>query len=349
MPNSYIGNIFRFFNAVTDINTFNSVKSPYHQKAKQLIEDITAPFDLSNDIFPSNAALKMQWYMAECVYVCERYNRLLGQSSNAAQLHVYLLSGGLVAMCDMVIDDIDMSSERLSLFRKPKVSDHYHDDVEKLYATFYHTFLLALDEDKRPLAIDYYEKLFDAQVRSKQQFDKAISKEEVDQICKDKCGYSLLFWRALVDGPMKKNEAKAWFELGAFVQYCNDAQDLHKDLNSGIHSFASVRSNLNSIANDLEKQKCKAYEMVKRVPFEERRKDHFLFTMHVMHMAILAKLHAFTKLCNGNYSRESFRSLAKEQVRRKTTSTHFLPFAFKRALRYRYATIEQPSKAYFPS
>ena len=337
--------IFRLIKSVFDINKVNNPRSRYHRDARELIKIITAPYkleDVSN--IPTDTKLKMQWYMAECIYACEKFNEISGQRSTSEQRRTYLLSGALVAMCDLIIDDIEMDIEQIKLFKKPTNTDEFSDMVGKLYSSIYNTFIDALEEDVKIRTINYYELLFDAQIRSKQQFDPNLTREDADSICKEKCGYSGLFLRSMVKGEISTIEKDAWFEIGAFIQYCNDAQDLHKDLQNKMRTFASTRPDIETIAKDIDKQKTIAFSLVKEIPFQKRKKDDLLFILHVMCIAIFSKLHAFTRICDYNFSFENFELKSKKEVRSKLSPLHLFRYWLPRALNYRYEDADAPYK-----
>lgn len=284
----------------------------------------------------------MQWYMAEFIYTCERLNYLLGHRSTVEQRKMYLLSGLLGALCDMIIDDIEMSSDRIMLLKKPSINFEPIDMVEKIYVTCYHTFINSLEENVKQRTIEYYELLFDAQVRSKKQFDQNVTQKEVDDICKQKGGLSMLFLRSMINGKITAIEKDAWFELGGFVQYCNDAQDLYKDLNKNLRTFASTRPDLEIIANNLDKQKVIAFSLIKNTSFQIEKKDNFLFTLHVMSITILSKLHAFSRVCNYNFSFEKLLSKSKKEIRLESASIFLFSYGFPKIVNYQYENVEKP-------
>lgn len=334
--------IFRLIKSVNDLRKFNSVNSHYHREARAVIDNLTASFDFTSaKNIPYNFKLKLQWYMAECLYACEKFNDISGQTSDSLQKQAYLLSGALGAMCDFIIDDIEMESEKIKEFKKPKTEDQYSDVVEKLYAVFYHAFINSLDEEVKARVVQYYELIFDAQLRSKMQFHQSITQKEVDQICKDKCGYSLLYIRSVVAGEMSDTEKKAFYELGGYIQYCNDAQDLYKDLKKGLRTFASTRPDLETIARDLDKQKSIAFSLIKETSFDKKKKDELLFSLHLMGIGILAKLNRYSKICDGNFSFEKLSKKDKEEVRSQLAIRKLLWYSFPRVIKYKYEDVDK--------
>ncbi len=335
--------VFRLIKSTIGISKFNNPQSSYHREARELINSITAPFDLESvPHLPTNFKLKLQWYMAECLYGCENYARLLHHQPTTSERKSYLLSGALGAMSDVIIDDVEMKKDDINRFKSPKLADEYTDVIGKFYATCYHTFISSLEAEIKDRTISYYQLLFDAQVRSKQQFNADITREEVDQICKDKCGYSLLFLRSLVKGDITPQEKLTWYELGGFIQYCNDAQDLHKDLQKNLKTFASIRPTLEIIASDLDNQKIIAFSLLKDTPFETGKKDDFIFVIHMMSIAIFAKLNAFSLLCDSHFSHDSFLLKSKKEVCSAVTPIRLFTFWFPKVMDYNYNTVDLP-------
>lgn len=320
-----------------DISKFNSVHSSYHRQAKKLINELLSEVDIENSPnIPSNIRIKFQWYMAECIYSAEHFNKILGLKSTSEDRHIYLVSGALLGMSDLIIDDVEMPRERLTEFKRPKQQEEYQIDVERLYAYLYHHFFSLLDEEVGARTKAYYELLFDAQVRSKRQFDADVTLEEVDQICKDKCGYSVLYIRAMVRADISPQEEKCWYEQGALVQFCNDAQDLYKDAVKGLRTFGTVRPDIETISKDLQKQMEVAAQVLAEQDFREDAKRELAFIIHAMVLGIQAKLNKYSLMCKGEYSLGKLASMQKSKVRRKLSVPMLVPYVLPRLFRYRY-------------
>jgi hypothetical protein len=146
----------------------------------------------------------------------------------------------------------------------------------------------------------------------------------------------------MIPGEIGETENNAWMELGAFIQFCNDAQDLHKDGKKGINTFASFRPDLRTLAADLDRQKCLAFGLMKQLHFDRRRKDHLLFILYAMTIGILTKLHGFSKACEGEYTHEKFLYLSKEEARVNPFSFASLRYGLPKLMAYRYETVDKP-------
>lgn len=336
--------LVRFAQAIHHINKFNRTSSEYHRFAKKKLQAEFAPFSsVVESMFPQNALEKMQWYVAEFLFVGESFARLSNESLAAATKECYFRCGVLVALCDLIIDDVELSDKELGELRRPPDLSKAHNKVQQIYLTAYHSFTASIPNKLKEEVVHYYEKLFDAQVKSKRQFDPGISKEEVDLICREKCGYNFLLLRAIAGGEINANERQTWYEVGALIQYCNDAQDMHKDLLKGMRTFASVRPDIETIISDLETQRRIAFTLIIKAAFKERRKDEFLFSLYVMYTAILGKLSIFSGLCGGGFTPEKFQLLNKEVVRRSISPFRLLKLMLPLVASYRYDEIENLS------
>lgn len=322
-----------------DINKFINTNSRYHRQSKEILYGL---LHVDSYAIAADSKIKLQWYMAEIIYACERFNTLSNHKSTPEQRVSYILGGALMGMSDYIIDDVDMAAERIKIFQNPAAEDQYDNSVEAFYAKCYHTFVRSLDEDIKSRTMHYYVKFFDAQARSKRQFDADITEAEVDDICKEKCGYSLLFTRAMVKGALDESEKRAWYEIGGFIQYCNDAQDLYKDLKKGINTFATVRSTLENIAADLDKQKVIAFSLLKETSLSEAGKDNILFTLYIMYLGILAKLNGYLALCDGTFSFQKLSLKNKQQVRSRHSFWRLIPYSLPRAVLYNYDKVDTP-------
>lgn len=326
--------LFRLMRALVQINKFNNTNSVYHRLAKARLNDLeTSLTDEIRAMFPKNMVEKMQWYIAEFLFVGEAFNTLLDRELTHEQKEIYVRLGILIALCDLMIDDASLEIVDVELLKHPGKNPKQGNEIHKLYASLYHQFVDSLPSEVKQQALHYYELMFDAQVRSKRQFDPNISTREVDEICSEKCGYSMLLLMVIISHEISAKEVQAFYEVGAFIQFCNDVQDLHKDLQKGMRTFASVRPNIETIAHDLEQQRAMAFSLVKATTLDEKRKDDFLFVIFVMYQAILVKLEIFSRLCGNQFTWEQFRLLDKWVVRSSTTAFKLLVRVVPRILR----------------
>jgi hypothetical protein len=336
-------NLFsKLVKSIFNIQKFNHTNSKYHRDARKLLQEYTASFDFSTDPkVPFNALSKMQWYMAEFIYSAEMLNEVMGKKSNSTQQRNHLLSGAVVAICDLIIDDLDLELEEIKSLKRPAKNNSFKRDIFKLYSVLYHTFFESLGKSAL-IVRQYYELLYEAQIKSKRQFDPKITKSEVDHICIEKGGYSLLYIRAMLEGKIDTLEKNTWYEVGGYIQFCNDAQDLFKDLKNKLSTFGTCRNKLTQIAADLDQQRVVAFTLLKKSPYKTRQKDFLLFTLYSMGVGILAKLYRYHLLCKKDYSPKKLANLPKKKVRTQLQAKKLVGYWFPRVINYRYKICHKP-------
>jgi hypothetical protein len=336
-------NILRLPAVLRRVNLVNSTGSALHRRASDLITEVEARHGISAaaDV-PPVFRLKMQWYMAEVSFFCSLMAETLGLRVSERQSRLFLISGAVGAIVDYLADDANRDAGWLMKLAGPAGDLEKGDHFSRVFQAFMAEFHELLEEDHRPRSMTYFSQGLQAQIRSRRQFDPLITQEEADSICREKGGISFVFMRSVAGGDFSADEERAWYELGAFIQFCNDAQDLYKDGKKGISTFASLRPDLYTVVLDLETQKATAFSMIKQLEYDEKRKDYFLFIMNAMAIGILTKLQGFSRVCGGLYTREKFLSLSKEEARVNPFSFSSLRYALPKLMSYRYETVDKP-------
>jgi hypothetical protein len=338
-----LANLYKVGRVCWQINKFNNTNSYYHRRARQLLTEFLQPFNLAAiPKLPHNTEDKLRWYMSETLYMGEAFNELFGRKSTPEEKDLYMYSGMLGALLDIMVDDITLSSEQLQQLKDPGLPNENNTPFERLYAAAYHLVFSSIPEEQQATVKHYFTLTYDAQVASKLQFSPQLSRAEVDKISHDKCGYGTLCLRALLPEPISEAEELAWLEIGALIQYCNDAQDLHKDLNKKLRTFASVRPHPDTIAADLDRQKVVACRLFKQTHFAKNRKDFFLLGMQIMYAGILVKLQIMSRLAGTPYSHHKLAALPKAEVRHQTQIRKLLKLSLPKVINYSYEGMDAP-------
>ena len=283
---------------------------------------------------PGNSKMKMQWYMAIAAWMCELFNELHGRSSTPEEQRTYLLSSATMAISDVLIDDVDSDPTRLELLMNPAESFVAKNSLEEAYLKFYRAFLGSLSESVEGETMKYYNLAYQEQINTLGQLDELTPIADIDEVCRRKSGIGLLFFRAMIDVPVTQQEQTAWFELGAFLQYCNDVQDLYKDTSRGIRTFANSRPDLETVFVDLDVQRIKVFGLIGALPFDETHKSDSLFMFYTMYMVTLSKLKQWIALCDDKFSLEQLMSLDKHKARLKSASWPSFWFCFDKLKGY---------------
>lgn len=314
--------VLRIIKSILEIQRFNSTRGLYHKMSKEAIshyENNWGP-EISIDIRLKH---KMQWYMAEFLYVGRQYEKLHGINTGRNDKNL-MLAGALVTICDWIVDDIPIDDNELKSFKLDALKV-IPESLKSAYTYLYNNLLNELRNVKNSIVLTYFDKLYQAQIRSKDQFDSGLTVKEIDSICRDKCGYSMLFIRALINDEITPDEEGALFELGGFIQFCNDTQDIHKDLNAGIRTFATSRSNWTEILKDLENQKTKTFNLIEMLDHPKKRKDSFQLSLRIMYSAIKAKVRIFNKMQKEELNLSLFANIEKLKIQKATKNWRLLP------------------------
>lgn len=336
-------NVGRVITAMININRFNNPSSQYHLRSQKIAQEILLGYDGAE--FPEVSKklnLKLQWYMVQTIFCCDNINMLTGHYVNDDQKKSYYLSGVLCGLGDIIVDDTEITEQRIALLKAPPIDLKCENEIERLFVKCYHLFIDSVAQPFRKRAIHYFELAFDAQLESKRQFEPNLTKDEADEICRKKSGYSFLFLRALTEGEIDETEEKALYEIGAFIQFCNDAHDIHKDSLQKIRTFATTSNSLQEIADNLEKQKSMSFTLLKRTNYELKRKNYFLIQIYIMHLALLAKMKKFHEITAPDFSFEKFSSKTKEELKPANAPLYLFQFIFSRSLNYSYENAHLP-------
>ncbi len=99
-----------------------------------------------------------------------------GHNVNDDQKRSYYLCGVLGALGDIIVDDIEITEQRITLLKAPPIDFKCNNEIERLFVQCYHLFIDSVAQPLRQRAIYYYELAFDAQLESKRQFEPLLTK-----------------------------------------------------------------------------------------------------------------------------------------------------------------------------
>ena len=127
------------------------------------------------------------------------------------------------------------------------------------------------------------EKIYQVQLQTREQYDPALSFERIRQITFDKGGYSVLFYRSAYSNPLEENEQKAFYNLGALLQFGNDIFDLRHDLAEGIHTMITKPDHLDGVVEVFYELKKETIQSFYCLPYKRKNIRKFLhFIMPVV-------------------------------------------------------------------
>ncbi|HDZ42157.1 MAG TPA: hypothetical protein ENH59_10855 [Bacteroidetes bacterium] len=174
----------------------------------------------------------------------EGYCLLRGKEMSLAERDQLTYMGALTGLFDDFFDEKETDEQHIrELINRPRPS-LANNSYEELFIRFY---LKALDRTNSGLVKEKLNRVCDAQVRSKQQKDPGISKEDIESITIEKGGASLLFYRCAFPEEVRESEDKMLYTLGGLGQLENDIFDVYKDYHEQVKTLATTTKRVSEL------------------------------------------------------------------------------------------------------
>lgn len=278
--------------------------------------------------------LKIQWYMVTTLFTGEILAELLGKKLSEEEQMRYICLGAVFGLSDILIDDYKFTEAKMKSLLELKQPGLAATPIEKIFLHYHFALLHYLPEDRQKDVWAIFTKGGPSQIESLRQFDQDIPTDELEKVVMDKGGTSILLCRAVLSG-MTALEETAFYQLGGLIQKMNDCVDLYKDGKEGIKSSANIFSSMEEIKKNLEWQKNKTFETLRSLPFENKKKEDFIFIFHVFVVSVFFKLHEYSTKCGGVFDYQKFLQLSKKEARSQPFSIHSFRYCFWRILNFR--------------
>lgn len=335
-------NLFRLLALSYRVFQSNREKGNYHRYVQKLAAPIIEKARSYNDgSIPERMFLKMQWYMVTHLFMGEMFARLMDRSLTLTEQKRFIYLAPILGFSDVLVDDFKYSDEQMLDLLKIKNPDLGANAIEQIFLLFYIEFHQLLPEELFPLLSQYLARGRISQSESLKQFELNISEEEIQEIVIEKGGISVLLCRSLLLPLMNEEEEKTFYQLGGLMQMMNDAVDLYKDGKEGIRTTANTKKTLEEVAQNLEKQKQLTFNLLKKLPFREKRKAEFLFGFYVFVISVFFKLKEYRQKCGKTYDYDTFLNLDKKAVRSEPFSLGSFFYCFPKILAFDYTKVEQ--------
>jgi len=196
-------------------------------------------------------------------------------------------------------DKRDLSEIRSLIFQPSSfVPQNDSEHLAKFILEKLHALVHPLNADWKETAV----KLLEAQQRSTQQANPDLSKAEVEQICYDKGGFTLMMGRVLLANPVASIEQEAIMNLGYLIQFVDDIFDIWEDSQNGIKSLANQSQSMEALENVYCSKLNKVYDSVYDLGFDSKNVSRFLncmFILFVRGFVALEQFKAVEKSCGG--------------------------------------------------
>ncbi|MEO0469461.1 MAG: hypothetical protein AAF206_07575 [Bacteroidota bacterium] len=311
----------------------------WHRRARKYNRQLLGE---NYDVFtalPYQMQRKIHWYMVSGMWMSALFEMQFGMKAQTAQQKLYALAGALLSLSDILIDDVGEKEIDFKKLLRPEVKET-DSPGEQLYALYHRCLFSQLSGWQYEMADHALQQLLWAQIASRRQFDQNATPEEIDHISAEKGGWSIVLCRALVGQALRPEEEEAAFRLGSWIQYLNDSQDLHKDLQASIRNFANVRQNLHSVVQDLDACRQSVFQQYRQLDLLQ--KDRFAFILQAFHIGVLAKLNHLSGLIGPDNRLDQLRRISPKDARSTPFSFGNVRYALGKILQYDRERLTHP-------
>ncbi len=251
-----------------------------------LVESITAKTQYSLNV--SEKKKVFYYYPVFTILACaEMYLAIRNRNINTDERKRLTLICVMATLYDDLIDEEHwQQKELLDLL-------HERTAFEKLSGKAQLIFLLNEELKKhwvRTTSFNHFlETAIDWQIKSSEQLNPTITKEEIEFISRNKNGNTSLMFASILDETWDENETKFIFQSAMVGQLLNDAFDVYKDLQDGVNT-TFLKSNSVKEATDFFVKECSAlHQSVLNCNTSKSIKEHCIRRMSCVHAyALLA-------------------------------------------------------------
>lgn len=323
--------LLKFASKVRAVNRENG---SYHRYVNKIAQNEIARSHQFNDGSISQLHfLKIQWYMVTNLYLGELLSELRPKGITNKEKETLVYLGALMAITDLMVDDHQIDSQRISILLKGDNNELLQlSAIEKVFI-LYHEKLLSITDSKKAFLIKDFS-MRKPQIESQTQLKKDLSEAEIHALTRNKGGTAILLTASLLFEITEKNKA-AFYQLGAFIQYLNDSQDMYKDMNAGITTFVSFCTNYNQVNERLKLEFDKTTTLLQQTEYETGDLYRLIFYLQALYVGVLYKNTEFAKITGNRIDNLSQPQLSKDQFRTKIFTPSSLRFCIPRILSFR--------------
>ena len=278
--------------------------------------------------------LKIQWYMATTLYLGELLSGLRPEKLSLQEKKSLIYLGALMAVTDLMVDDFQLGKERISRLMTSE-EERKRDDlsaIERILLIYYQQLMTVVGENQKKIIHDF--SLLEPQIDSGKQISDTLTEEEVMEQTRKKGGTALLLVASLLFDITGKNKS-AFYQLGSFIQFLNDSQDLPRDIRNSVLTFVHFQESYEELSGILNKEFQKTARVFYESEFPEENVYRLLFYFHAMLTGILFKLDRYAGLTNGVIDTEKIKNTDKSFFRVPMFSAGSIAFCLPKIIGYR--------------
>ncbi|MCB2208575.1 MAG: hypothetical protein KQH67_09810 [Bacteroidetes bacterium] len=323
--------LFKFASKVRAVNRENGSYHSYVNKIAQ--HEITKSHQYNDGSITQLHFLKIQWYMVTNLYLGELLAELRLQNLSLNENRSLIYLGALMAITDLMVDDHQLGHQRVSLLLNGETNERNRlTAIEKVFILYYEKLLLCIDDKKKRLIKNFA--MLKPQTESHLQLKEHFSEAAIHKLTREKGGTAILLTASLLFEISEKNKA-AFYQLGAFIQYLNDSQDVYKDLNAGVTTFVSFCHSFSEVNAKLKQEFEHTTTLMLQTDFSHKNLYKLLFNLHAMYVGILYKNKVFARKLGDTIDADNIRLVDKTTFRAPMFSVKSVVFCLPRILLFK--------------
>jgi hypothetical protein len=303
-----IGNLIRL------IPTYRALYMDVHRQKdfirEVLLPDLMAAGNNNDGTLDEEDFRKIKEYYGLGVpaIVGEMFCTLRGTPMSRRERMASTYQGALTGLYDDFFDKTHLGTASIRQMMDDPHSFTPSSSLEKLFILFLikvHNHLYNGESFR-----EAFERVFAAQLESRNQAGDSLSTADIRRITFDKGGYSLLFYRSVFEHEPVEGEADALFHAGALMQLGNDIFDVWKDGPGQIKTLVTGCRNISEVREVFINQLHLTAVMIRKTAFRKENIDRLL---HKLVMGIsrclvcLGQLEALQKKTDGEFRHPAYR------------------------------------------
>lgn len=244
--------------------------------------------------------------LAVPAFLGEGFCLLRGKAMSEVERYQLTYLGALTGLFDDFFDEKNTPNERILLLINSPNEVQPSNAHETLFIRFYQK---ALDGENALLIKEYFNKVYDAQVLSKEQLNPEIDWDTIKTITYQKGGVSILFYRSVFDNELTEPECELLFHLGALGQLENDIFDVYKDDQQKIKTLATTARTISILRAEYVLLLTEVISFLDKTHYSKKSKVQFLKFISLIAargLVCLDVLEAASKKTHGNFIIDSY-------------------------------------------
>ncbi len=241
---------------------------------------------------PDFYAKRFRLYAIMGTVLGEWYSLLLGKGFTEKQRHISMYLCAITPIFDDLIDEY--AYEEADVYRLCNRQAKEGNILEMLCLHFYEALKGLTDKE---VLNDYFKKVLQYQLHSRAQINGNLSDDELREIMYAKGGYSVLYFKSISDDQgVQGFEERAFFNIGALIQYTNDLFDVYKDLQGNIQTLPNKALDIPTLRADFEGFLRETIAICYELPYSRLRIRCFLLSCMIIYSRALVCFDQFEAL-----------------------------------------------------